>query len=225
MITIGEYLKQKQGQDYLGGDMRITNMEGTKFEGTVTYTDSPLKQIRAEVSRKASMANKRLRRLEENNLTNLPAYQQWVTHNGGVKFSVKGKDYNQLQQELARVNNFINSKTSLVRQANSYLKDVANITGISYDSIKELPAKTKKFFELSSKVEQYLRNVEGSASALGYQKIWSVINEYVQDEQIQLDDSAVDMDKVLEQLIDMSSYDISDGNVKVEFEGWVNVKY
>ena len=205
------------------GKIVIESIEGKNVKGKVQYPDDALRKLKAEVSRKASMANKRLKRLEKNNLTHLPAYQQWVDYKGGVKFSVRGKDYNQLQQELARVNQFLNSKTSLVRQANKYLKDIANITGIQYKSVKELPEKTKTFFNLASKVEQYLRNVEGSASAIGYQKIWKVINEYVEDEQIQLDSAKMDMDKVLDEVIELAKYDVKDGAVEFEFEGWINV--
>lgn len=174
--------------------------------GKVVSDHNPLYELKKEVSRKASMANKRLKRLEKNNLTKLPAYQQWLDYNGGVKFSVAGKDYNELQKELSRVNRFIDSKTSLVRQANSLLKDVAEKTGITYNSVKELPQKTARFFELSSKVEQYLRNVEGSASAIGYHKIWEVINEYVEDESIDLADSKLDMEGVLDELVNLTSY-------------------
>lgn len=205
------------------GKIIIESIEGQKVKGKIQYPDDALRKLKAEVSRKASMANKRLKRLERNNLTHLPAYQQWVSYKGGVKFSVAGKDYNQLQQELARVNQFINSKTSLVRQANKYLKDIARITGIQYKSVKELPEKTKTFFNLASKIEQYLRNVEGSASAIGYQKIWRVINEYVKDEQIELDSAKMDMEKVLEELIELAKYDVKDGKVEFEMEGWINV--
>lgn len=174
--------------------------------GKVVSDHNPLYELKKEVSRKASMANKRLKRLEKNNLTNLPAYQQWLDYNGGVKFSVAGKDYNELQKELARVNRFIDSKTSLVRQSNALLKEVAEKTGITYNSVKELPQKTARFFELASKVEQYLRNVEGSASAIGYHKIWEVINEYVEDESIDLADSKLDMEGVLDELVNLTSY-------------------
>ena len=201
----------------------IESIERRKVKGKIQYPDDALRKLKAEVSRKASMANKRLKRLEKNNLTNLPAYQRWVDYKGGVKFSVKGKDYNQLQQELARVNQFLNDKTSLVRQANKYLKDVANITGIQYKSVKELPEKTKTFFRLASKVEEYLRNVEGSASAIGYQKIWKVINEYVKEEQLELDSTKMDMEEVLDNLIELARYDVKDGAVVFEWEGWIDV--
>lgn len=166
-----------------------------------------LESLKREVQKKAYMANKRLVRLEKNNLTDLPAYKQWVTYDGGVKFGVRGKDYNQLQSELARVNRFIDAKTSLVRQANTYLKEVANTVGIQYGSVKELPAKLKTFFELSSKVEQYLRNVEGSASAIGYHKIWEVVNEYVESEELDLGSANVDVEDALDSLLELITYE------------------
>lgn len=153
--------------------------------------------LKKEVSRLASMANKRLRRLERNELTDLPAYQSWVK-DGAVKFSVKGKDYNQLQAELARLNRFLDSKTSTVREANKHLKEIAEMTGVKYKSVKELPNKLENFFRLSEKVEEYLRNVEGSASAIGYHRIWEVVNEVVESEEMDLDQTE---DELTEEMI------------------------
>lgn len=181
-----------------------------------------LQALKAEVSRKASMANKRLARLERNNLTHLPAYQMWLDYKGGVKFSVKGKDYNELQQELARVNAFLNAKTSLVRQANKYLKEIAAMTGIKYKSVKELPALTKNFFELASKIEQYLRNVEGSASAIGYQKIWEVINKYVKEENTELLKGVSDMESAIPIIAEMIQIEHMDF-YQVEIGSWIDV--
>lgn len=182
----------------------------------VTFASEEYLRLKQEVSRKSSMANKRLVRLENNNLTNLPAYKQWKDYKGGIKFSVKGKSYNELQKEMARLDNFLNNKTSLVRQANKILKDVAENTGIKYNSVKELQLKTKRFFELASKTEQYLRNVEGSASAIGYQKIWEVINQYVKDSKTELNSTEFDMEQALEKITELTSYE----NVEKGWEGY-----
>ena len=158
--------------------------------------DARTRGLLSEVQRKASMANKRLVRLERNNLTDLPAYKSWVDYGGGVKFSVAGKDYNALQAELSRVNHFLDSKTSLVRQANKHMKDLAKMTGVKYDKVSELPNKLSEFFKLASQVEQYLRATEQSATAIGYHKIWDVINKYVEDEK-------EDLEKVLKDSQDL----------------------
>ena len=173
-------------------------------------------RLKAEVSRKASMANKRLVRLENNNLTSSPAYQKWVDYQGGVKFSVRGKDYNQLQQELARVNQFIEAKTSTVRGLNKVLKEMAENTGIKYGSVKELQSKSKNFFALADKIKEYLRQTEGSASAIGYQPVWQAINEYVQQEKINLGDSELEIDGLVDKIAKLTSYE----KVEQGFEGY-----
>jgi len=132
-------------------------------------------ELKKEVSRMASMANKRLKRLERNELTDLPAYQSWVK-GGAIKFSVKGKDYNQLQAEFWRLKRFLDNKTSLVREANKYLREMAENTGIKYNSLAELKAKSKEFFRLADKIKEYYKMSELNALALDYQKIWEQIN-------------------------------------------------
>lgn len=155
------------------------------------------KELRKEVSRLASMANKRLKRLEEAGLTHSPAYQKWLAE-GGKKFGVKGKTINEVQAELARIRNFINAKTSTIRGLNATLKEMAANTGMKYSNLKELHAKSEKFFELASKVEQYLRTVEDIASAIGYQKIWEAINQYVEATETDLTSASIDIDKMVE---------------------------
>ncbi len=176
----------------------------TREKGTETIASLEVRTrlLKKEIQRKANVAHKRLKRLERNNLTDLPAYQQWVK-DGKVRFGVRGKNYNELQAELGRLNRFLDSKTSLVRQANKYMKDIASYTGVKYSSVKELPHKLKNFFSISGKVEEYLRNVEGSASAIGYHKLWEVVNEVVQEEEIDLADSRLDSDKLMEKVIDL----------------------
>lgn len=154
-------------------------------------------RLKKEVSRKASMANKRLVRLENKNLTATPAYKNWVEYGGGVKFSVKGKNYNELNAELSRVNHFLDSATSTIRGTNKVLKEMSKTVGMKHTNFKELYRSTSKFFELTSKVEQYLNSAMQGASAVGYQKIWQAINEYVDKEKINLADSEVDIDSLI----------------------------
>lgn len=135
-------------------------------------------ELKKETSRMASMANKRLVRLERNELTELPAYKSWVD-GGGIKFSVANKDYNQLQSEFWRLKNFLDNKTSTVRQANSFLKKMASNTGIEYNGLADLKNKAKQFFKLADKIKEYYKASELNALALDYQKIWEQINTQV----------------------------------------------
>lgn len=158
-----------------------------------------IREYRKEASRMASLANKRLNRLEENDLKDSPAYRGYL-EKGGKKFSVRGKTYNQVQAEVARMKAFIDANTSTVRGVNNYLKEIAANTGIQYKNLSELREKAPKFFELASKVEQYLRDVEDMASAIGYEKIWESINVYVEQNKIDLRSSENDVDSMIEDI-------------------------
>ena len=161
-----------------------------------------VKENRKKISRLVSLANKRLKRLEDAGLDDSPAYQKWVEA-GAEKFSIKGKDHNQLQRELSRLKNFIDSETSTIRGVNNVLKQMAQNTGIEYSNMKELKDNAKTFFELASKVEQYLRNVDDIASSIGYQKIWESINQYVKDERITMADAKTNIDQMIKVVTDM----------------------
>lgn len=134
--------------------------------------------LKKETSRMASMANKRLKRLERNELTELPAYKSWV-EGGSIKFSVRGKDYNQLQSEFWRLKRFLDNKTSLVRQANMFLREMAENTGIKYNGLADLKTKADQFFKLADKIKEYYKASEQNALALDYQKIWEQINTQI----------------------------------------------
>lgn len=162
-----------------------------------------IREFRREASRLVSMANKRLIRLESNKLTDVPAYQKLVDLMGDKpRFSIRGKDYNEVQREVARMRQFLNAKTSTVRGANQVLKEMAKNTGIKYKTLKELKSKAKLFFELASKVEQYLRTVDDIASAIGYQKIWEAVNTYIQDFRRDLGNAELDLEKAIVEISD-----------------------
>lgn len=167
---------------------------------SVNLASDKYKKLRAEVSRMASMANKRLNRLENNNLTMLPAYQSWE-QNGSIRFSVKGKDYNQLQSEFWRLKNFLDDRTSTVREANAFLREMAENTGIQYHGLEDLKNKSARFFELAEKIREYNQAIGQAAQALDYQKIWQQINTAVQQDAIDLSE-AVSSDEQLERFLD-----------------------
>ena len=178
-----------------------------------------IREFRREASRLSSMANKRIDRLERNNLTDSPAYKNYIAENG--RFSVKGKTYNELQSEVSRLRKFIDSQTSTVKGTISVLKDMSKNTGLTYKNITELKEKSAKFFELSSKVEQYLRNVEDMASAIGYQKIWEAINQYTKESSIDLADGKLDIDSMVEVI----SKQLSEFDNKIPIvSGWYTLK-
>lgn len=167
-------------------------------------------KLKRELRRKVAIANKRLTRLEKNDLTKLPAYTQWKEYGGGVKFSSAGNDYNAMQSELARVDRFINARTSLVRDSHKYLKDIAKIADLKYKKVSDLQDLLGNFFEVSSKIEQYLKQTEGSASAIGYQKIWDVVNTYVEQQKGDLSDVDGTVEGMIEEIGYLTMFDAVD---------------
>lgn len=176
--------------------------DGQKFkrrkETIKSAKEKQVAEYRKEASRLASMANKRVARLEANDLRDAPAYKGYIESGG--KFSVKGKTYNQLQVEVARMRTFINANTSTIKGVNKYLKDIADNTKIKYKNLADLRAKSSKFFELSAKVQQYLRDLDNMASSIGYQKIWEAINVYVSNGNVDLAGAELDIDQVVDRI-------------------------
>lgn len=178
------------------------------------------KVYKKELSKLISKANKRIVRLQKNQLTDSPAYQRLIK-DGVTKFSVKNKSFNELQQEMSKVNRFLSSETSTIRGINKNLKTIASNTGIKYKNIKELKSKASKFFELSSKVEQYLRTVEDMASAVGYNQIWEVISEYTQEKRINLADAEVNIEDLVENVSKVLANVKSQSNMYELDNDWV----
>jgi len=206
----------------MGGPIFTKTAYGIQVEQDLKYKTKKLKQ---EISRKASMANKRLARLEKNGLTETPSYRNWVDYGGGVKFSVKGKSYNELQSELARVNHFLDNATSTIRGTNKVLKDMAKVTGMTYKNVGDLYKMSSKFFELSSKVEQYLNSAMQGASAIGYQKIWQSINQYIKDEEISLNGTKKDMDNMIGKISDLVIAEYDKAAVDTLFNTFEQLNY
>ena len=177
--------------------------EAIEREPAHKQKEQRMKEYRAEARRLVSLANKRIKRLEERNLTDTPAYKALVEKNGNEpRFSVKGKDFNELQSMVGQINKFVKAKTSTVRGTVAVVKNMADITNFKYESVTQLKNSMGKFFELASLVQQYLRNTQDIASAIGYQKIWEAVNEYLEVEKIDLSDSEQSIDGLIEIIAD-----------------------
>ena len=148
-------------------------------KNTKVLTDAERK-YRQEASRKVSMANKRLQRIENQNLKMSPAYKKWV-EDGGQKFGIKGKSNNEVKAEVARLNKFLNQTTSTVKGTKKYLTNVANQVGVKqWDSFEDLGNQLQGFFDVSDKVQEYLRNSKEVSVSIGYKKVWEEVNEYAE---------------------------------------------
>ena len=174
------------------------------------------KKYRQEASRKVSMANKRLKRMEEQNLTMSPAYKKWVEE-GGQKFGVKGKSTQEVRAEVARLNRFLKQTTSTVRGTKKYLTNVASQVGIvNYNSFQSLNSQLKDFFEVSDKVREYLKNSKEVSVSIGYKKIWEEVNEYAETVGKEFNSLNQDIVEISKSIIQANAYNKLD-NLTDEF--------
>ncbi len=154
------------------------------------------REFRAEARRLVSMANKRIRRMNKNGL-DTPAMRA-LQKDGIAAFSVKGKTFNEVQAEYYRMQRFLNDATSTVKGANEMLKTMADNIGFKYKKIKDIQAYAKQFFDLAERIKQYLKQTETAANALNYRKIWTSINEYVQESSVDLAGAETDLQELAE---------------------------
>lgn len=160
------------------------------------------KELRREASRLASLANKRIKRIEQQGLIESPAYKKYV-EDGKQKFGVRGKNMEEVKQEIARMNDFIKKQTSTVTGTKKYLNNVAKSVGIvKFDNYKQLQNQLNTFFRGVDKVREYLQNSKEVSVAIGYSKIHEVVANYVEEvgtELDKIDDLVVEMaEKVVE---------------------------
>lgn len=176
------------------------------------------KQLRQEASRLVSMANKRLKRLEEQNLLESPSYKKWVD-DGGQKFGIKGKSMEEVKQEVARLNDFLKKQTSTVTGAKQYFKNVADKVGIKdFNDFPDLQRKLNNFFETTAKVKEYLQNSKEIGVSIGYQKVWEEVSNYVQEMSREVEMTEQDVLKIAEKLVDSAGY----GEVDKMLDSWLN---
>lgn len=92
----------------------------------------------------ASAANKRIARIEKAGVTS-PAVANVKSHEG--RFSVKGKNTNQLRGEFARARNFMSNVTSTVKGAKSSARQIEKNLGLGKTkkkTVKAVPSSLKK---------------------------------------------------------------------------------
>lgn len=132
-------------------------------------------------------AKRNIRDLQRHNLGDTPAIQK-LEENGKIKFSVKGKTYNELQSDYFRLKRFAEAETSTVKGATNVLENIARNTGIHYNNLDDLITQSRVFFDIASKVEQILEAQSQLAFTMGYQTIWTAVNNMVERKAINLRD-------------------------------------
>lgn len=192
----------------------------------ITISDNSKKKKRnelaKEVSRLAQMANKRISRLEKNNLQMTSAYKTWERQ-GKPHYSVKGKNYQQLQSEYWKIKKVIDNENSLVKTANANLKKTNIELGFAEtNNMETIKANLNGFWDVFSKIKQYTDTLEQSDYNIGSPRIKEMISDYVKTNKADLsniDDVQSAIEKIKSDVDEYASipFDIST-------KAWVTVK-
>ena len=165
-----------------GGD-RIRN----KLKAKLMLHEAKKQKLYAKLKVLYAEAKRNIRDLQNHNLGDTPAIQK-LEENGKIKFSVKGKTYNELQSDYFRLKRFVEAETSTVKGATNVLENIAKNTNIQYNDLNDLIDKSRVFFDIASKVEQILETQSQLAFTMGYQTIWTAVNNMVERKKINLQD-------------------------------------
>lgn len=160
------------------------------------------KALAKTIDRAKTTLKKRIKRLENNNLTDAPAYKQYMLNEDVIKFSVKGKTTQELQSEYWKLKRLLDLKTGTVKGANETLKQIANITNIKYKNLNELKSKSKLFFELADKLEDIYTSMGETAKAIDYRKIWQDVEEIMKKERKQINNALKDISELNDEAIE-----------------------
>lgn len=190
----------------MSSEVKVTNVKKSK-NNVFTALE---KKYRQEASRKVSMANKRLKRIEQQNLTMSPSYKKWIDE-GGQKFGIKGKSMEEVRMEVARLNKFLKQTTSTVTGTKKYLSNIANQVGIKqWGSFQSLNNQLRGFFEVADRLQEYLKNSKEVSVSIGYKKIWEQVTEYAETtgkEFVSLNEDIVDIANTILQANSYSKLD------------------
>ena len=165
-----------------GGD-RARN----KLKAKIMQHEAKKQKLYAKLKALYAEAKRNIRDLQRHNLGDTPAIQK-LEENGKIKFSVKGKTYNELQSDYFRLKRFVEAETSTVEGATNVLENIAKNTNIQYNDLNDLISKSRVFFDIASKVEQILEAQSELAFTMGYQTIWTAVNNMVERKKINLQD-------------------------------------
>lgn len=179
--------------------------------------------LKRKVIREAKKANDRLERLEKKGYTNTPAYLAWKK-SGSKKFSASHKTYNDMQSEYWRIQRFLDDKTSTVRGTNSFLKEIADNTGIKYKKMDDLHKYSSDFFDIADEIKKYYKKEGKDSSALDYQRIWRQITTYVKMNKIDIKstDNEIIIEDIKKNLSAINSK-IDEEDKIPELKGFINI--
>lgn len=147
-------------------------------------------EFRRRVSRLATNANKRLARIEKNEVENTPAYKAVVDQKGErPRFGVKGKTNMEVAREFWQLQRFLSAKTSTIKGIRRVAEDTAKTLGTPFKKgtpIKTLVVQSANYFALADTIQEYLNKIHRSAMALDYNRIFNAVNTVIARDKTEL---------------------------------------
>lgn len=157
-----------------GKGKKSISFGGQKKYPQLPYSDMKqwtIREMKKEVSRRASAANKRIKRVEE---AGIGSSAITAVYNNGGKFSVRGKNtLNELYKEYTRVTNFLNMHNSSLGGARAEVKRISERIGFN---------PTKK--QLQTIFKAYHKAVKFSPArvqAYGSDRLIQLYGQYMED--------------------------------------------
>ena len=174
---------------YLWGIISMPKIEiHTELKLNLSGLTAEEKAERAEARRLVSLCNKRIRRLEQQDLGKSSSAYRSLIKNGDPYFSVKGKDMKELRREVRQMEKFMGMATSTVRGAKNNVQEIAQRINLTRN-VKDIDAlvdDVNEFFEIVDKTREYLENTREIGVSIGYQEIWNVVANKIEEMDIEL---------------------------------------
>lgn len=130
-------------------------------------------------SRLVSAANKRIVRLGKSKIgQSSPSYQQAKKSLPDLRFSVRGKNWNQVRNTLKEVKEWLNYKTSTIKGWKEVRANIRENVGMDFDS----EYKSKKFWEVYRRLYESnsgLITRKGSSSRLSSDRIQKMLAQTI----------------------------------------------
>lgn len=146
-------------------------------------TEESLQEFKKRLLAMQSAVNKRLARIEQAGLTEDSIYrnlreQGLINDKGQVRFSVKGKNWQELQTQYYQMLRVLNAKTGSVKSIREHAKSLAKTIGFSFTKNGfTLNAQLTDFFRVYRVLEDYYDKVQKSAIAMDYRRLFRAIEK------------------------------------------------
>lgn len=167
------------------------------------------KSIREYSYKVTNIANKRLKRLDTEEMTT-PAYRHWQETTGGEKFGISGKDIDGVIETIQKAERFNNMGTSTLGGGRKYLKAIGERLGMDVSDTASIQRNSNQIFKVTNKFDEYLKS-GGGGTAIGSDELQKYVSNFIQTNNSQ----DMDVDSIVHALSQEDVY----GNIQQGITG------